>query len=170
MKNSFPSIVILVVLIIATHSCSNTGSKKPTSDTTETNVSTAGLIPVGSNIITEVILNPDTLGDPWEVEKVKGLEATVMFTNLLEKINNNTISVYTPHSEEQMKPDDVKKVLDEFGSDVKKIGKIQFCDDWFLNPSSGDVVRKTRSIILGYEIRRDPELPVSYKAMFMIKP
>jgi hypothetical protein len=170
MKNSifFPASVLLILLAFS--SCRNGSSvKQPVSDS-RTGIAPEGLLQVGSNMITDVILRPDTLGDPWEVEKVKGFDANIMFNTLLANIYNNKITVYSVITGETMKPAEVKKIVDEFNSDLKRIAKLQFCDDWFLDPSTGNIERKTRSIILGYVIQREEGLPPSYKAMFRIKP
>jgi hypothetical protein len=170
MKKSIIFFLPAVVLLLAVFSCRNTGSEKqPASAGTGGQVA-EGLIPVGSDMITDVILRPDTLGDPWEVEKVKGFDADAMFKTLLENIYGNKITVYSALSEEPMKPEEVRKIVDEFNSDMKRIAKLQFCEDWSLDPATGNIIRKTKYIILGYEVPREQGLPTSYKAMFRIKP
>jgi hypothetical protein len=170
MKNSGIFFVSAMVVLIAVSSCRNSGSENKPASTSINSSVPEGLIPVGTDMITDVILRPDSLGDPWEVEKVKGFNANDMFSTLLNNIYNNKITVYSALSETPMKPAEVKKIVDEFGSDLKKIAKIQFCEDWFLDPATGNIVRKTKSIILGFEIPREQGLPPSYRAMFRIKP
>jgi hypothetical protein len=162
--------LLLILITSAFISCRNSSNEKHPGDSSETLQATEGMIAVGTNIISEIILRPDTLGDPWEVEKVKGFDANRMFSVLLDKIYSNKITVYSALSEEILKPGEVRKIVDEFGSDLKRIAKIQFTDDWFLDPATGNVVRKTKSITLGYEIPREEGLPPSYKAMFRIIP
>jgi len=163
-------IVSVVFVLFTVFSCVNSGSEKQPDSSVVAVTAPDGLIPVGSEMITDVIVRPDTLGDPWEVEKVKGFDANTMFKTLLDNIYSKKITAYSPLSEEPMKPEDVKKMVDGFGADINKIAKIQFCDDWFLDPANGNILRKTRSIIFGYEIQRETGLPTSYKAMFRIKP
>jgi hypothetical protein len=151
-------------------SCRNGGNEKQPGKTSGTDEMPGGLIAVGTDMISEIILRPDTLGDPWEVEKVKGFDANGMFKTLLDNIYNDRITVYSPFSDEKLKPGDVRKIVDEFGSDLKRIAKIQFADDWLLDPATGNIVRKTKSITFGYEIPREEGLPPSYKAMFRIMP
>jgi len=170
MKNKIMFLTSVVLIAMVSWSCRNAASEKEAGDSGSAMTVPAGMIPVGSNMITDVILRPDSLGDPWELEKVKGFDANAMFRTLLDKISSNSITVYSPLSEEPMKAADVKKITDEFDSDIRRIAKMQFCEDWYFDPSSGNVVRKTRSIILGYEVPREQGLPTSYKAMFMIKP
>jgi len=162
--------IIPVIFVLMFTSCRNGVNEKQDAVSDVAGQPHDGLIPVGTNMITEIILRPDTLGDPWEVEKVKGFNANSMFNTLLDNIYNDKITVYSAFSEETLKPGEVKKIIEEFGSDLKRIAKLQFADDWFLDPSTGNIIRKTRSITLGYEIQREEGLPPSYKAMFRIKP
>ena len=170
MKRRIGLLISAIIILTALSSCGNNGSEKKPGTTTAAGQVSEGLIPVGSDMITDVILRPDSLGDPWELEKVKGFDANAMFNTLLDNIYNEKITVYSDLPEEPMKPSDVKKIVGEFKSDLRKIAKLQFCDDWFLDPSTGNVVRKTKWITLGYEVPRETGLPPSYKAMFRIKP
>jgi hypothetical protein len=170
MKNSIVYFASIILLLFAVSSCNNGGKEKKGDSQVKTNEAPAGLILVGSDIITDVILKPDSLGDPWELEKIKGFDGSTMFKTLLDNIYNGKVTVYSALSEEPLKPADVKKIADEFSSDLNKIAKIQFSEDWYLDPSTGNMVKKTRSIILGYEVPREQGLPTSYRAMFRIKP
>jgi hypothetical protein len=168
MKNSIVFLASVLFMLLAVSSCRNGASEKKVPG--GTGQPPEGLILVGIDMITDVILRPDILGDPWELEKVKGFDANCMFKTLLDNIYNSRITVYSALTEEPMKPDVVKKIVEEFNSDLKKIAKLQFCEDWYLDPATGNIVRKTKSIILGYEIPREEGLPTSYKAMFRVKP
>jgi hypothetical protein len=159
-----------LIIFAALSSCGTGGSEKKSGSIPSNGKGSEWLIPVGSDMITDVILRPDSLGDPWELEKVKGFDANAMFNTLLDNIYSEKITVFSALTEEPMKPSEVKKIVGEFNSDLKKIAKLQFCDDWFLDPSTGNVVRKTKSIIFGYEVPRETGLPPAYKAMFRIKP
>jgi hypothetical protein len=170
MKKSIILLTVAMIIFTAMSSCGSGGSGKNPGKSIANEVTSEGLIPVGSDMITDVILRPDSLGDPWELEKVKGFDANALLKTLLDNIYSEKITVYSALTEEPMKQSDVKKIMGEFNSDLKKIAKLQFCDNWFLDPSTGNVVRKTKSIIFGYEIPREAGLPPSYKAMFRIKP
>jgi len=170
MKKPIILLASAMIILAALYSCGNSGSEKKQGNGIVNGQVSEGLVPVGSDMITDVILRPDSLGDPWELEKVKGFDANAMFKTLLDNIYNEKITAYSALTDEPMKPSDVKQLVGEFNSDLKKIAKLQFCDDWFLDPSTGNVVRKTKSIIFGYEVPRETGLPPSYKAMFRIKP
>jgi len=130
----------------------------------------SGLVKIGSDIITEVILKPEITGDPWEAEKIKGFNGDQMFMNLLEKIKHDAIKVYDCITGEEIAPKDAKRILQETGSDISRIGKIQFTEDWYFNPSNNSIIKKVKSVSLGYETKREAGLPPAYVPYFQIKP
>jgi hypothetical protein len=126
------------------------------------------LIPVALDIITEVIVRPDSLGDPWEVEKVKNFNGKEMFTDLFKNIYDKKVTVYDIQSGDPLDTKDIKEMEKEFGSDVTKISKIQFLEDWYFNPSTNKLIKKIKSASFGYEAYIDKDLPVRYKALFRL--
>jgi len=132
--------------------------------------SEAGLVKIGSDIITEVILKPEITGDPWEAEKIKGFNGDLMFMNLLEKIKHDELKVYDCITGEEIAPEDAKRILQETGSDISRIGKIQFTEDWYFNPVNNKIIKKVKSVSLGYETKREAGLPPAYVPYFQIKP
>lgn len=71
--------LLIISILITTQSCRNRSDIKqePVAGQDVTNEN--NLIPVGREIVTEVYTRPDTLGDPWEVEKVSGYDGREMF-------------------------------------------------------------------------------------------
>jgi hypothetical protein len=128
-----------------------------------------GLVLIGKDIITDVIVRPDTLGDPWEVEKVKGFDGTAMFNTLFERIYKGELTVYDCLAEEPLKPDDIKKIENDFRSDMSRIAKIQFLEDWYFDPASNGIIKRTKSVSFGYEVTREGGLPSGYVALFRLK-
>jgi Icc-related predicted phosphoesterase len=126
------------------------------------------LIVVANDIITEVIVKPDTLGDPWEVEKVRNYNGKLMFTNLFENIYSKKVTVYDILTGAPLDPGDVRKMEKEFGSDVSRIAKIQFLEDWYFSPSTNKIIKKIKSASFGYESSKEDGLPVRYKALFRL--
>jgi hypothetical protein len=162
----FTTITLVILLAI---SCKNTSQK----NVPETDVFNPAIkeqfLPVGKDIITEVVVKPDTLGDPWEVEKVKGFDGREMFTDLLKKIYKGKLTVYDCFSEEALDRAAIKAIEKEVGYDISKIGKIQFLEDWYFNPLSSSIIKKVRSVTFAYEITRQDGLPTGYKGLFRVK-
>ena len=124
---------------------------------------------IGKDIITEVILKPDTLGDPWEVEKVKGFSGREMIKDLFDKIYKNKLTVYDCFSGEALNTAEIKKMKKEVGYDISKIGKIQFVEDWYFDPLTNSISKKVKAFTFGYELIREGGLPTGYKGLFRLK-
>lgn len=170
MKSKIIVIQLFSLILITVVSCKSgtgkSGSDKPVANNTSV---PEGLVPVGKDIITDVIVKPDTLGDPWEVEKVRGFDGTVMFKTLFERIYKGELIVYDCLTEEPLKKEDIKKIEKDFRSDMSGIAKIQFLEDWYFDPGTNGIVKKTKSVSFGYEVIREGGLPSGYIALFRVK-
>jgi hypothetical protein len=168
MKKLVSSLMFLSVILITFSSCKNNVKKEITNPATGSSEAGTGLIVVARDIITEVILRPDTLGDPWEVEKVRNYDGKLMFTSLFENIYSKKVTVYDIGTDAPLNPNDVRKLEEAFGSDLTKIAKIQFLEDWYFDPGTNKIIKKIKSASFGYEYSLDPSLPVRYKALFRL--
>jgi hypothetical protein len=169
MKKSVCTLIIISGLLILNVSCKNSAVKdRPNTVTADTDLN-PGLILVAKDIITEVIVKPDTLGDPWEAEKVKNFNGKTMFTTLFENIYSKKVTVYDNLTGASLDPEAVRKMEEDFGSDISKIAKIQFTEDWYFNSSSNKIIKKIKSATFGYELPKDEGLPIRYKALFILK-
>jgi hypothetical protein len=128
-----------------------------------------GMISIGKDIITEVILNPDTLGDPWEAEKIKNYNGKLLYKSLFENIYNKKVIVYDVFTDKPLTPEDVKSVEKEYNSDISRIGKLQFLEDWYFDPVTSKIIKQIKSVTFSYSIQRGPGLPTGYKALFKLK-
>lgn len=166
MKKSVLPLLLICSLLSMNIACKNK-SVNDVSNTASSAIS-PDLIPVAKDIITEVIVRPDSLGDPWEIEKVRNFNGTEMFTGLLRNIYDKKVTVYDILSGDPLDPKDIKEMEKEFGSDVRKIAKLQFLEDWYFNPSTNKIIKKIKSVSFGYESYIDKNLPVRYKALFRL--
>lgn len=162
---------MVVLTVVLVQSC-NRGKKETSLPSLPAGEapSTEGSIKIGSDIITDVYLKPDPAGDPWELEKIKGFNGEPMFLNIIEKINRDAIKVFDCITGEVLTQKDIRKILRETGSDISGIGKIQFTEDWYFNPSTNEIIKKVKSVSLGYELKRGDGLPPAYLPYFQVKP
>jgi hypothetical protein len=174
MKKLVITLIAITGMLVLVSSCKNMNKKESTKSAstgsekiTSTEVS-SDLIVIGKDIVTEVIVKPDTLGDPWEVEKVKNYTGTRMLTNLFENIYSKKLTVYDIMTGKPLDPEAVRKIEKEFGSDLSRIGKLQFLEDWYFNPSTNKIIKKIKSVSFAYELKRGSGLPVGYKALFSL--
>jgi hypothetical protein len=162
----FAAITIAILLEV---SCRNASQKNATESDIFRPTIKEQFLPVGKDIITEVVIKPDTLGDPWEVEKVKGFDGREMFTDLLKKIYKGKLTVYDCFSEEALDKSAIKTMEKEVGYEISKIGKIQFLEDWYFDPLTSSIIKKVKSVTFAYEIIRQDGLPTGYKGLFRVK-
>lgn len=169
MKKLVCTLIIISGMLIFMLACKHKTLKDNTNPVTWSSEVSPDLIVVANDIITEVIVKPDTLGDPWEMEKVKNYNGKLMFTTLFENIYSKKVTVYDNLTGAPLDPGDVRKMEKEFGSDVSKIAKIQFLEDWYFNPSTNKIIKKIKSASFGYESSKEGGFPVRYKALFRLK-
>jgi hypothetical protein len=160
--------MIISGVIIFGVSCKNTTVKETTKPATESTAANSDHILIGKDIITEVIVRLDTIDDPWEVEKVKNYDGKKMFTYLFENIYAKKIQVYDILSGEALTPENVKKLEKEFGSDLSRITKIQFVEDWYFNPLTNSIIKNLKSASFGYNALEDGEHSTRYKPLFRL--
>ncbi|MGQ9621047.1 MAG: hypothetical protein ACUVTX_08715, partial [Bacteroidales bacterium] len=128
-------LVSAFIAVLLLDSCKGNKKEAPESYAiAEKEMTAGGLIKIGTDVITEVVLKPDINGDPWELEKIKGFNGEPMFLDLINKINRDAIKVYDCITGEELSSKEIKKILKETGSDISGIGKIQFTEDWYFNP------------------------------------
>ena len=70
-----------------------------------------------------------------------------MIDKIFEDIYNKRLTVYDYHSGLELTPKDVKKLEEEFNSDRSLIGKIQFTEDWYLDPRTDGIKKDIKSIV-----------------------
>jgi hypothetical protein len=169
MKKSISVFAAVLIIVFIVGSCKNTTKNNVSGTATMVESVNEGSMLIGKDIITEVVVKPDTLGDPWEVEKVKGFNGKEMFVSIFENIYNKKLIVYDCLTGKALEPGEVKKIEREFGSDMSKIGKIQFLENWYFNPLTNNISKKITSASFGYESIREGGLPTGYKALFQLK-
>ena len=163
----FAFICLSILLMVS--SCKNQGEKKNHLTANENPGDTTGLMIIGKDIITDIVLKPDTLGDPWEVEKVKGFSGNRMFKTLFDRIHNEKVTVWDCRSDKKLSSAEIKDLEKEFNSDLSKIGKVQFTEDWYFDTNRNVIVKKIKSVSFGFAMEGAPDLPVRYKALFRLK-
>ena len=163
-------LILSVLTIFAVSSCKNEIQKRPARDNGQEMPQGDSLLLVGKDIITEVIVRPDTLGDPWEAEKVENYRGMAMYNAIFQNAYTQRVPVYNIITGEPMTPRQLKDMEKEFVSDYSMIGKLQFVEDWYFDPLTNKFIKIIKSVSFGYEGQREAGLPSSYRAMFKIIP
>lgn len=169
MKKLFCALAIISGILIISGSCKNKAIKESPGSVKEVSEISKDLVEVGKDIITEVIVYPDSLGDPWEAEKVKNFKGKLLYKSLFENIYNKKLVVFDFYTGKPLSPEDVRRIEKEYNSDISRIGKLQFHEDWYFNPGTSKIIKKVQSVTFAYSIKRDAGLPPGYKALFVLK-
>lgn len=169
MKEIIRFSLISLVMVLMAVSCRNSAEKKMSNVTNTGSSDTAGLVLIGKDMITDIVLKPDTTGDPWEAEKVKGFDGVKMFKTLLDNIYSQKLTAYDCREDVVLKPENIKELENNFGSDLSKIGKVQFTEDWYFDNHNNSIIKKIKSVAFGYTSPGPEGMPVRYNAFFRIK-
>ncbi|MFN8239251.1 MAG: hypothetical protein U0X39_00635 [Bacteroidales bacterium] len=169
MKRLFYILSSVLVIALLTSSCGDKTVKPREIKAPEVATVPEGSILAGKDIITEVFTRPDTLGDPWEVEKVSGYSGTKAIEMLLSDIYDGKLTVYDCLTGEALAPDKIKEIRDEVKGKTGDIAKLIFTEDWYYVPARAQFEKRVKNISFGLEIKREEGLPPAYKPLFMVK-
>ena len=162
MRNLFYILIILTIF----SSCRQSSVNNNVPAATVTEDSNEGIL-VAEGIIYDVIVKAEK-DDPWLKEMVEGYHEKEFVDGLFESVYSEEVKVSDYHSGKELSIKDIKKLenMEEYSRD--RIGKIQFTEDWYLNPSTNSMQKKIRSVVFGYRIDPDDIKRTGYLAAFRI--
>jgi hypothetical protein len=168
--NSFlKNLLFISSILLVIGGCNSNNKSADSKISSIKSVPDTGLIIVAKDIITEVIVNPAEEGDPWENEKIQGYNGKQMTDKLFEDIYSGRLTVFDYHSGVELTPKDVKKLEEGFKPDRSSIGKLQFTEDWYLDPETDAIVKDLKSIVFGSELKEESGNIYGYKAIFQVR-
>jgi len=153
------TVFTFLVLVLTLFSCRPSDDFAPVTDER---------IAVAENIIYDVIIKTPDREDPWEVEKLEGYHGDRMISELFNAVYTEKIKAYDYHTGKRLSPDEVRKTELSPGFDRNNLGKIQFTENWYYNPSTMDIDKEIVSIVLGYENREIDGTLIGYTAAFKL--
>jgi hypothetical protein len=169
MKTLISISLTLSAIVLIIFGCNGNKEVRTQKVEKDNSVPDTGLIVVAKDIITEVIVNQVPDGDPWEAEKIQGYNGKLMLEQIFEDIYNERLTVFDYHSGLELTPKEVKQLEDEFNSDHSVIGKLQFTEDWYLDPKTDGIIKDVKSVVFGAELKEESGNVYGYKALFQVK-
>ncbi len=154
-------ISLLAILTLINLSCKQESADRVTDPISP------GLIKVADNIIYDVIVKAET-DDEWDIEKVAGYSGNEMIDNLFESLYSGKLKARDYHSGQELSPGDIKNIEKQEDFERSNIGKIQFTEDWYFNPSNNKIEKKVETIVFGYKTSTEDRVGMGYMAAFEI--
>lgn len=151
----------LALIVALSFSCKNESSVK------EGFEPEPGLILVADNIIYDVNVKAES-DDPWDLEKVAGFSGDLMIDDLFEGLYSGKLKARDYHSGKVLSPNDIKKIEQQPGFERNNIGKIQFTEDWYYNPTLQKIDKKVVLMVFGYKTITEDIAGAGYMAAFEI--
>jgi hypothetical protein len=129
---------------------------------------TPGIV-IADTIIYDVIIRNPNPDDSWSAYCLKGLQRADLVDSLFKLVYEGRIAAYDYDTHAALKPKDVKRIEASGGFAREKIGKIQFTEKWFYNPSGKPITKEIISIVPGYEVYTSTGELMGYKPVFLLR-
>ena len=146
-------------------------SKKKSADNVEATIITndSSLMNlIADTIIYDVIIKNTDPGNEWAEKCLSNLNKTELVDHLFDAVYVEKASAYNFFSGKKLKPADLKRIERDADFDRSKIGKLQFTEAWYYDPSNQVMQKKIISITLGYELPGNDGYIIGYKPVFKI--
>ncbi len=154
----------LFLLVMACKQSKPTAADEPVAVITD---SLYGIV-VADTIIYDVIITNPNPDDPWAVQCLKGLDHSLLISNIFNMVYSGKAVAYNHQTNEKLTPKQVEEI--EAGADYSRdnIGMIQFTEVWFVNPGDAAMTKKVISMVLGYNYGA-PDGMLLHKALFRVE-
>ena len=106
--------------------------------------------------------------DEWQNKWLQSFDRIELIDFIFEAVYSGKLQAYDYFEDEPMSIEQIKKLeaKDEF--DRSKIGKIQFKERWYFDPSNLKMVKEVHSVMLAYEVYRENGQFRGYKPGFKV--
>jgi hypothetical protein len=156
-------IIVALIFLACTH---EQAVKQDLSDTLQ-KASNLGML-IADTIIYDVIIRSTNPDDAWVTACLRGLKRAELIDSLFAMVYDKRLTAFDFDTHRALRIKDIEKI--EAGKDFarEKIGKIQFKERWFFDPSTLTMNKEIISIVLGYEVFDDVGELRGYKPVFQL--
>jgi hypothetical protein len=166
------NIVLLgIVLIIFTGltftSCKHEWEKKE-KHTINTDSISNNFINIADSINYGVVVRARDKNDEWQNKWLRSFDRREFVDFIFESVYSGRLQAYDYFEDEPVSIDQIKKLEDKEEFDRSKIGKIQFKERWYFDPSGLKMYKEVHSVMLAYEVYRENGKFRGYKPAFKV--
>lgn len=162
--------LIIILIIAGITACKQQGSEPTVTGKAKTLKDTTllNLQPIAEFIRYDVVIkNPDP-ADEWTETCLKGLDREKLIDEVYKAIYAGKVKAYDYYTDDPMSVKQVKEIEEQAESDGTEVAKVQFLEDWYLDPLTFNLYKKVHYIMLAYEILDENSNVRSYKAAFYV--
>ncbi len=105
---------------------------------------------IANPVIYTVVTRNANLSDEWASFCLQGLQINDFTNAVFQQIYNNNVPAINYETDKVMSIEEVKKLEKEFPR--KRIGKVQFEEDWYFDAENFKMSKRVKSVMFAYEL------------------
>lgn len=117
---------------------------------------------------TVVVKNRDTT-DTWADQRLGRLDHKRLVDDLFEAIYEHEATPYDYYTHQPLSIRDIKKLEKQEDFSRDRVGQLQFCEAWYMDPQTQQMHKQVHSVLVAYEYYLSTGELRGYKAAFYIK-
>jgi hypothetical protein len=160
------SIFTLLAIVILIQGCYEQKNHEPALPPTDTISSSYKIIADTINYGI-VVKNRDTT-NRWQQKWLSHLDKDSLVDRIFEAVYARELKPYNYFTGEKIPLRKIRKLEKSQGFDRSSIGKLQFEEIWYFDPSRLRMVKSVNSIMLAYEVYRQDSTFRGYKPAFKV--
>lgn len=123
---------------------------------------------IADTIIYDVLIKNANPDDEWENQRLQYLKHTAFIDSIFILVYNREIIAFDIFDNKALSVSQVKSIEKQAEYSRDRIGKIQFTEKWYFDPTNQELHKQILSIALGYETYNENGEVRAYKPLFKI--
>jgi hypothetical protein len=123
---------------------------------------------IADTIIYDVIIRSSNPNDEWENQRLQYLNQSAFVDSLFNLVYDKEIIAYDVFENKPLSISQVKLIEKQDDFARNRIGKVQFTEKWYFNPTNQELQKQILSIALGYETYDENGEVRAYKPVFKL--
>jgi len=169
-------IFAIVCIIISCNSNNSNENTKSTDSTYEPKLGTlydaklndSTVVNIADSMIYDVVIKNTDSSDEWQKSWLQGLDRRSLVDLVFKAVYAGNAKAYDYADNHLLTIDEVKAIEKKQGFDRKKVGKVQFIEDWQFDPKNMRFNKRVKALMLGWELYDNEGNVKSYSATFVV--
>jgi len=175
MKKFF--LVFAMACVIISCNSNNTNNNTPPVDSTyepklsavfETKLNDSNAVKIADSVIYDVVIKATDPSDEWQTNCLKGIDRRSLVDLVFKAVYDGNAKAYDYVDNHLLSVDEVKAIEKKEGFNRKKIGRVQFVEDWQFDPKKLRFNKRVKALMMGFELYDNEGNVKSYSATFVV--